>query len=58
MVGHLMRMNERRPARRILKATITKNMKMGRPRQSWKLTVVAILEHKGLTWNCAINYTD
>lgn len=51
--GHLVRMEERRPVRRIWEARIERYKKRGRPRQTWDKTVAGILERKGTTWSDA-----
>lgn len=49
--GHLQRMEDSRPVKRIWESRIEKNRKRGRPRQTWDQAISKILERKGTTWS-------
>ena len=51
--GHLQRMEETRPVRRVWEAKTQKNKKRGRPRQTWDKVIAGILERRGRTWTDA-----
>lgn len=51
--GHVQRMEEARPAKRIWEARIVKNRKRGRPRRTWDEVIGRVLKKKGTTWENA-----
>lgn len=56
--GHLQRMNEERPVKKVWKAKIVKNKKRGRPRKSWDNVITGILTKRGKNWNEAKDLTQ
>ena len=56
--GHLQRMEETRPVRRVWEAKTQKNKKRGRPRQTWDKVIAGILERRRRTWTDAKVYSE
>ncbi|KAF5275497.1 hypothetical protein FQR65_LT16630 [Abscondita terminalis] len=48
--GHLQRMKETRPVRKVWEAKLTNKRKRGRPRKTWEKVIGEILEKRGTTW--------
>ena len=46
LFGHLMRMNNGRPVKKIRQAKMTGKNKRGRPRKTWENTIADILKEK------------
>ena len=49
--GHLMRMSDSRPVKKVWQARMTGKRKRGRPRKIWTNSIADILKEKNVTWN-------
>jgi Reverse transcriptase (RNA-dependent DNA polymerase)/Endonuclease-reverse transcriptase len=49
-LGHLHRMNNEVPAKRVWEAKTMKKRRRGRPRETWDNAIGKILKHKKITW--------
>lgn len=49
--GHLVRMNEERPAKLVLEAKVQGKKRRGRPQKTWNMTVAEALRKRNLTWD-------
>lgn len=48
--GHLQRMREERPVKKVWRAKTQRNRRRGRPRKTWDDTMAEILANRGKTW--------
>lgn len=53
--GHLCRMDEKRPVKRIWQAKTVGRRRRGRPKKTWENTIADILSERGTAWKEAIN---
>lgn len=49
--GHLVRMNEERPAKLVWEAKVQGKKRRGRPQKTWNMTVAEALRKRNLTWD-------
>lgn len=56
--GHLTRMADERPVKRVWRAKIQKEKRRGRPKKTWDNTIAQTLEEKGIAWTTATKMAE